>query len=197
VPSTALLRYDHERRARLEELVAAHRLVGGPGRGRRWRTQQLNNALVLRLAAEFQGFSRDLHDLSARTFASWAAGGNTSVESALDKLLVEGRQLDRGNANPGSLGSDFGRLGFTLWPALTQRDPMTPDQQAALDLLNRARNAIAHYNEGELAAVRKTGASITLRGFRRWQRDLDRLAVNLDAEVASQLGRLFQQPAPW
>ena len=28
--------------------------------GRRWQTEQLNWALILRLAAEFQGFARDL-----------------------------------------------------------------------------------------------------------------------------------------
>jgi hypothetical protein len=51
-----------ERSERLDELLHAHQSVGGPSRGRRWRTATLNEALLLRLAAEFQGFARDLHD---------------------------------------------------------------------------------------------------------------------------------------
>jgi hypothetical protein len=197
VASTALTRYQTERRARLDELVSAHQLVGGLGRGRRWRTQQLNNALILRLAAEFQGFARDLHDLASKTFAAWTAGGNAGLERALEKLLTEGRQLDRGNAQPSSLGADFGRLGFGLWPALTRRDVASSQRQASLGLLNRARNALAHDDEAELALVRAEGWSVTLQGFRQWQRDVDRLAATLDVEVASQLGLLFQRPAPW
>ncbi|MEX1008549.1 MAG: hypothetical protein WD271_11970 [Acidimicrobiia bacterium] len=197
MPSTALTRYETDRRQRLDELLAAHRLVGGTGRGRRWRTQQLNNSLVLRLAAEFQGFARDLHDLAGDTFASWAAGGNTKLETVLRARLSEARQLDRGNAHPGSLGSDFGRFGFELWPALAARDPRTASQQESLELLNEARNAIAHDDEARLAALEAQGNPITLRTFRAWQRDLDGLASTLDAEVAAHLGLLFQRATPW
>jgi hypothetical protein len=50
------------RRAReLDELLAAHRAVGGTGRGRRYATAQLNRAYALAVAAPFQGFCRDLH----------------------------------------------------------------------------------------------------------------------------------------
>jgi hypothetical protein len=61
VASKALALWRTERTRHLDELLGAHRLVGGTGRGRRWRTSALNEALVLRLAAEFQGFARDLH----------------------------------------------------------------------------------------------------------------------------------------
>jgi hypothetical protein len=195
--STALTRYRSERRDRLDELLEAHRLVGGPGRGRRWRTQQLNNSLVLRLAAEFQGFARDLHDVASNTFASWAAAGNSDLETVLQNRLTQGRQLDRGNARPSSLGSDFERLGFELWPALAQRDPRSPARQGSLELLNQARNAIAHDDEPALAALRARGAPITLRTFRAWQRDLDGLAHTLDLEVANKLAKLFKRSIPW
>lgn len=94
----------------IDELLAAHATVGGTGRGRRWRTAQLNRSLVLVLAAEFQGFARELHDAAVQTFARWSAGGNEALERVLEVRLTEGRQLDRGNAQPGSLGSDYGRL---------------------------------------------------------------------------------------
>jgi hypothetical protein len=120
VASSAYSTWLKDRLSHLDELVAAHRLVGGAGRGRRWRTAALNEALVLRLAAEFQGFARDLHDLGCRQFASWAASNNQALENVLHTRLSEARDLDRGNAHPGSIGKDFGRFGFQVWPALTQ-----------------------------------------------------------------------------
>jgi hypothetical protein len=52
--SSAHSTWVNDRRAHLDELRAAHRLVGGAGLGRRWRSAALNEALVLRLAAEFR-----------------------------------------------------------------------------------------------------------------------------------------------
>jgi hypothetical protein len=49
---------------RIKRLRAAHQTLGGTGPGRRWVTDELNHALILRLASEFQGFARDLHDES-------------------------------------------------------------------------------------------------------------------------------------
>jgi len=91
-----------------------NRLIGGPAPGRRWRTAVLNEALVLRLAAEFQGFARDLHDLACDLFALWTAPLNPAVERVVRASLAEGRELDRGNAHPGSIGRDFGRFGFEV-----------------------------------------------------------------------------------
>jgi hypothetical protein len=86
----------------------------------------LNDALILRLAAEFQGFARDLHDLACDHLASWAAPTSAAVESVIRNRLREGRDLDRGNAHPGVVGKDFERFGFELWPALANRDSTLP-----------------------------------------------------------------------
>ena len=45
----------------LDEMAKAHVAVGGSARGRRYTTQQINQAYAVLLAAHFQGFCRDLH----------------------------------------------------------------------------------------------------------------------------------------
>jgi len=197
VPSTALARWRTIRAARLDELLAAHATVRGTGRGRKWRTEQLNRSLVLLLAAEFQGFARELRELGTSTFASWAAAGNAALERVIEARLTEDRQIDRGNAQPGSLGSDFGRLGIDLWPAMAARDVATAGRQVHLDRLNKARNAIAHADEAKLTALRGEDSALTLATFWRWRRSLNALAGTLDAEVAAHLGRLFGRKTPW
>lgn len=194
--SKALSSWRSDRAHRLDELLLAHRLVGGPVRGRRWRTAALNEALVLRLAAEFQGFARDLHDLACDQFASWATAVSPAVESVIRNRLREGRDLDRGNA-AGSIGKDFGRFGFDVWPALASRDPASARHNRSLERLNTARNALAHDDAAALAALRKQGFPLVLRTYHRWRRDLNALAGNLDVEVAHRLGRLLGQPDPW
>lgn len=185
--SSALTSWREERSDRLDELLDAHARVGGDGRGRRWRTSQLNRSLMLLLAAEFQGFARELHEDGSTTFALWAAGGNEPLERVIKARLTDGRQLDRGNAHPGSLGSDFGRLGMSLWPGMAARAPGTGSRQADLGNLNEARNAIAHADETKLLALRAAGYAPTLATFKRTRRSLDELAGTLDSAVAAYL----------
>lgn len=40
---------------------------------------------------------------------------NSAVRNALRLALENGRRLDSGNAGPGNLGTDWARLGATLW----------------------------------------------------------------------------------
>lgn len=195
--SSALSLWRTERADRLNQLRIAHRLVGGPARGRRWRTNALNEALILRLAAEFQGFARDLHDLACDQLAAWTAPASNAVESVIRNRLREGRDLDRGNAHPGAVGKDFGRFGFEVWPALASRDPASTSHNKSLERLNTARNAIAHDNAATLTALRAQGYPMVLRTYELWRRDLDALAGNLDVEVSQQLGRLFSRAGPW
>jgi hypothetical protein len=46
----------------LDSLEAVHERVTEKRRGRQYATEHLNLALFVRLAAEFQGFCRDLHE---------------------------------------------------------------------------------------------------------------------------------------
>jgi hypothetical protein len=195
--STALTSRQQERRKHLDDLLDAHKLVGGPAPGRRWRTAALNDALILRLASEFQGFARDLHDQASDVFAASIAPSSPTVQRVVRNRLVEGRELERGNAHPGSIGRDFGRFGFEVWRELHRRDARTAEHNESLALLNDARNGLAHSDDAKLASLRDKGHPLVLGTFRRWRRDLDILVANLDAETSGQLARLFDRQHPW
>jgi hypothetical protein len=197
VSSMALTSWRSDRQQRLDELLAAHQTVGGTGPGRRWRTRELNWALTLRLAGEFQGFARHLHDLAVDYFVDIVSGGNVQLAEVLEQRTKTNRKLDRGNAQPGSLGSDFALLGLTLWPALEQADPRASDWKTSLERLNTVRNAIAHVDQDALDQLRRDGHPVTLTAVRGWRRDLDRLAENMDDVVSAYLDGLLGQGRPW
>ena len=157
----------------------------------------MNWALVLRLAGEFQGFARDLHTLAVAHFSRSAAHGNAALGNVLQAQLTTNRALDHKNATPSSLGIDFGRLGMEFWPTVRVASPQSPRWQGSLEALNRARNAIAHANEDDLAKLAREGHPIHLSTIRRWQRDLDRLATTMDDVVADYLDRLLKSCRPW
>jgi hypothetical protein len=192
--SSALNGWQQERAARLDELVAAHQRIGGSAAGRRWQTEQLNWALILRLAAEFQGFARELHDLGSQAIAAGASGPMVNV---VQRSLVLNRQLDRGNARPSALGSDFGRFGIDWWPELTKRDARTTGRQQQLELLNRARNAIVHSLPTDLAQLEKEGQPPTLATVKKWRRALNALAATMDGVLSAHIAQLTNGSTPW
>lgn len=197
LPSDALSSWRGERANRLNELVKAHQTVGGTGAGRRWSTEQINLALALRLAVEFQGFSRELHDLASGTFGAWAAPENPAIAEVITGVLTYGRQLDRGNATESNLVSDFGRFGLHFAPTMKARDARTSQRLAELDRLNRARNAIAHDNPHVLAVLRREGRPIKLTTIKRWRSALNGLATTMDVVIAEHFARIFHRGAPW
>lgn len=77
------------------------------GAGRRYLTQQLNQAYALLLPSPFQGFCHDLHEESIRHLV--AAVGLPVLQATYRNNLMLGRKLDVGNPNPGNLGADFNR----------------------------------------------------------------------------------------
>jgi hypothetical protein len=197
VPSAALADWNGQRQTRIAELLAAHATIGGSGRGRRWRTSQLNWALTLRLAGEFQGYARDLHSLAVTYFADSVAQGNRRLGNVLQVQFTTNRALDRGNATPSSLGSDFGRLGLELWPVMRVASPHAQSWQDGLEALNRARNAIAHANQDDLDRLARDGYPIVMQTIKRWHRTLDLLAGTMDDVVADYLDGLLRTGRPW
>jgi hypothetical protein len=185
--------WKQERARRLQGLFDAHTAVGGTNSGRRWKTEQINWALVLLLAAEFQGYARDLHNETAGVFATEAAGGNRDLEDSLKTRLTQNRQLDRGNAQPASLGSDFKFFGGDLWGDLAARWPVKKQAwHQTLTELNEARNAIAHSHDGKIKSL-----AVDLRAVRRWRSSLDVLAGKMDDVVARRLETVFGIRNPW
>jgi hypothetical protein len=198
MPSLALQNWRNERLPRLDDLLSTHEQIRQPWRpGIRRRMKALNAALVLRLAAEFQGFARDLHNEAADVFASWIAPESPALQGVARDGLTDGRDLDRGNAHPGAIGRDFGKFGLRVWTALELRDRHTTRHNRSLDQLNAARNALAHSDDARLAALRASGCRLVLRTIRHWLRDLDTLAGNLDKEIAEWLAQSFSRESPW
>src|SRR5215831_6618044 len=126
---------------KLDELVAAHASVGGTGRGRRYATEQINASLVVQLAGYFQLFCRDLHTNAADALV---AAAPPSYRSMLHLAFTGQRGLDRGNASPRTIGSDFSRLDIDLWAEATASSSAAATRWIRLEQLTTWRNAIAH-----------------------------------------------------
>lgn len=140
MPSASLQRWFAERTATLADMENAHRSVRGSGRGARTAAQQINQAYAMLLSAHFQGFCRDLHSECANYLVLLVAAP-THREMLCDNLVF-GRRLDRGNPNPGNIGSDFNRLNLEFWSLADAHRPESSTQRAALEELNEWRNAI-------------------------------------------------------
>lgn len=193
--SAACAEWDTTASARLDELERVHADARGAGRGRRWGTSQLNRSLFVVLVAQFQTYSRNLHDEAIDVHVNAA---NPRQADVMRRLLTQGRKLDVQNPQPAALGSDFGRLGFDLVPALKAEGAAIEEALTKLELLVRFRNAIAHGNESELAGIVASGdIKPTLGSYRQYRRTLNRLVGTMDRVVATELATVLQIPSPW
>jgi hypothetical protein len=197
VASRALLGWRGQRATRLNELVLAHRRVTDAAAGRPTETTQINWALMLHLAAEFQGFARDLHTEGVDTFAARAAAGNPVFELTLTALLTRSLELDKRNAQPESLKEAFDRFGLVWWDALVSRDARTGDRRQVLVRVNRARNAVAHSDHAAMLKLRGEGFPLTLATFRKSRSSLSALALTMDVALSIHLSTMFGGPRPW
>lgn len=167
--SDALERWQTERAEALDSLDSIHGKITGRRRGRKCDAKHLNHALFVALAAEFQGFCRDLHEDAAihvsnslQTIPSNAR----IVPVVLDALVRErtislnrrpdkDRRLDKGNADFSASVTDFATLGIQIGDELKQRYPKkSPKWEKTLRALNDARNGIAHSDAEKLATYR-------------------------------------------
>ena len=192
MPSVALTTWESSRSNSLDEIEHAHLMVGGSGPGRRYATQQINQAYAVLLSSHFQGFCRGLHSESADHLAG--AVSPAILQSVIYPEFVFARKLDFGNPNPGNIGSDFGRLGISLWTELQAADSRTQQRRRSLKELNRWRNAIAHqeFDPGIL------GKQINLRieQVRVWRTVCSGLAISLDEVMRAHVAKLIGRQ-PW
>lgn len=193
MPSTSYGQWRTVRAAALDEIARAHAAVGGTERGRRYTTQQINRAYTMLLASQFQGFCRDLHTECVIHILAVLAP-SPALRNLLWSELTRRRQLDRGNAQPSSVGADFGRLDMDLWNELEVHDPASLQWKADLDTLNEWRNAIAHQN----FTSPRLGGIINLRldRVKRWRASCGRLARAMDEVVGRHLHGLTGT-SPW
>ncbi len=165
----AITTWNGARSAGLDRLVDAHRAFAGAGRGRRWITAEINHALIVRLASEFQGFCRDLHDEVIAALVAGQLGSDPRFVAIVGASLGSGRKLDRGNANWANVCDDFARFGIPLANQLRDLNPLRyPIWAETMDRLNQARNAIAHDDRPALVRCAVT-EPLTLATFRRWR----------------------------
>lgn len=185
------------RSERISRLRAAHQALGGTGPGRRWVTEELNHALILRLASEFQGFARQLHDEASDFVARSLAPEDLDRQDMLRLPYVKARKLNQGNADPGTLGNDFALFGLELWPDLGAQYPKhAREWNKILASLNTARNGIVHDDGEKLVKVQAEGWRMTLHTADRWKSTLDGLANGMDRVVGGYFQLVFGT-APW
>lgn len=193
MPSTAYQDWVTKRARALDEIARAHVAVGGTKRGRRYTTQQINQAYAVLLASQFQGYCRDLHTECIDHLLS-VLSSSPFLLPIVESEFTRGRQLDRGNAHLGSLGNDFRRLGIDLWAAVDQYDPSGPARRQQLDLLNAWRNAIAHqdFDPAKLGGTTR----LRLAQVRRWRVVCRRLARTIDTVMRRHL-KFITKVTPW
>lgn len=175
MPSKPLEKWMGDRASALDQIAGAHAKVGGSARRRRFATEQINHGYATLLSSQFQGFARDLHSECVNRIVSGVTGGYQTI---LRTLLVRDRKLDKGNPNPGNLGSDFGRLGLEFWAAVRADYHQNERRQKMLEELNEWRNAIAH-QDFDAAKLGGTTA-LHLNTVRGWRRATNRLARSFD-----------------
>lgn len=192
MPSMSWQQWTSTRARQLDDIEAAHRSVGGTGRGRRFATEQINHAYAVLLASQFQGFCRDLHTECVDQLVLAAAP--ITLRSPLRVEFLLNRTLDRGHANPGSIGSDFNRLGLRFWERVYLAHPDNERRRQRLDELNRWRNAIVH-QDFDASAL---GGDTTLRlpQVRAWRRSCNRLARSFDNVMQAYLAATTGM-SPW
>ncbi|MHB1808615.1 MAG: hypothetical protein ACYCU0_04885 [Solirubrobacteraceae bacterium] len=158
------------------------------------------------MASQFQAFCRDLHteaaDVVAHAISAFGAAGLIDSAAAANIAfiaLTRGRQLDRGNANPGSIAADFKSFDLDIWQQASRRDKRTVGRQHTLDQLNIWRNAIAHqdfdFNAGQLDVL--GGRSrVGLTEARAFRAACNQLAASFDEVLARHLAPVVGR-RPW
>jgi hypothetical protein len=193
MPSLALQRWFGELADALDEIENAHRAVGGSGPGRRSATQHLNQAYAVLLAAQFQGFCRELHTQCTAHLAAGVA--DPTLRALFRSSYLRHRMLDRGNANAENIGSDFGCFNLSFWASVDAHRSQNPRRRSLLKDMNEWRNAIAHHS---FSAVMLRGGRPTLglAQVQGWRTACDGLARSFDAVMKDHL-RTLTGTAPW
>ena len=177
----------------LDEMENAHASIGGTGRGRRYATQQINQSYAVMVASQFQGFCRDLHTDSVTMLVEFIQPPAQIVQ-IVRKRFLDGRQLESKNAQPSSLGSDFGWFGIEFWNEVNARLRDTGAAKRELERLNEWRNAIAHQNFQKVSP--NVSPNLTLKQVRLWRGLCDRLARAFDRVMRNYLQSLMGE-SPW
>jgi hypothetical protein len=191
MPSVSLQTWTTQRQAALDELEAAHKSLGGTARGRRYATQQINQAYAMLISSQFQGYCRDLHSECADYFVQNVPVG--LLRTTLRNVLVQNRKLDKGNPNPGNLGADYNKFGLAFWDEVRSSDLRNQSRQNRLEDLNEWRNAIAHQ---DFSSAALGSMILRLKRVREWRNACNQLAISFDRVMGSHI-QAINGAAPW
>jgi hypothetical protein len=191
MPSHSLIRWNDERADALDEIENAHVMVGGTERGRRYATQQINYSYTALLSSHFQGFCRDLHSECVERLVAIVP---VQFQDLLSTEFTWNRSLDRGNPHPGTIGSDFNRLGVDIWREVYALDARNERRRELLQELIDWRNAIAHQDFDPVAP----GGIPTLHlaRVRAWRSAVNALVRAFDQVMYNYLQRVVGA-TPW
>jgi hypothetical protein len=160
-------------------------------------TQQLNEALVLRIVTEFQGFVRDLLDLVTIKLVR-GSGCASNYQAQLISGVSRDRWIDRGNPHLEGIKKDASRLGIApLGSQLLSRNPKHSSDVNLLKELVDLRNALAHDDQDKLLDLSRRGTRPTIGYVNISHACLDRHARALDKVVWDRLSGLFSTVDPW
>jgi len=145
------------------------------------------------IASQFQGFCRNLHSECVDHLVA-AIAPAVQLEPIVRTQFTHGRQLDQRNAQPSSLGADFGRLGLKFWREVESQDSRNEQRQTVLTRINNWRNAIAHQDfvASELGGT----TTVMLKQARGWRRTCNCLARAFDEVMRLHLQSLLGA-SPW
>jgi hypothetical protein len=142
MPSKALKKWQRSVIAQLDPLRTIHADLTGRKAGRPRTTQQVVDAYIILLSGLFQQYCRDIYQEALNEVVT--AVDIPRLRPVMYKNFQWQLDLDSRNAQPASLGSDFGRLGIDFWTRLRSRDSRNLTRQNKLESLNAWRNAVAH-----------------------------------------------------
>lgn len=197
--SSALKSWRGKRRDDIDQLLSTHRVITGGRRGRQWETEHMNFALITRLAAEFQGYCRDLHTEAVDHIVTMASIPNPNLNLIFRSAYIDRRMLKVGNPSWANLCKDFNMFGMDLKSAMESQfgQARFGTWRLALDDLVDARNAIAHSNDEEIKKCRaKHPHGLSVRSARGWRAKLNSFTAGLDIVVGKHLKGLTGL-GPW
>ncbi|MEV6479191.1 hypothetical protein [Streptomyces sp. NPDC051576] len=197
--SVALADWNAKRAASIDLAWQMHSMqVAAPSpAGSGWEVEQALAVVLQRMATEFQGFCRALHDEASEFFASTAAQGNLDLESTLRKLLTRARGLDSGNAQSKSISQDYSRFGFIFWQAMQVADGRAGAWPEELAKFNEMRNAVAHDDTAKMYSLNSKGYALDAPTLQNWHTMLDDIATLMDDVVSLSLSALLGVSRPW
>lgn len=198
MPSKALKNWQRSLIKQLDPLRTIHADLTGRRSGRPRTTQQVVDAYIILLSGLFQQYCRDVYQEAVDEVV--AAVAIPRLHPVLYKNFQWSLELGSKNAQPSSLGSDFGRLGMDFWARLRSRDSRSRTRQNKLESLNVWRNAVAHQDFVRNDDFNKKAGKTrrTLAYAEDWRAALTALASDIDAAMSAHLVWLLSLPSlPW